>query len=869
MDKDTPDWIDNARTFIATGRREYLQMAQDKCRDPEIADFLGRQDVAGGGLVPPEAGTPLSEKLRSEAREKEAAVVYLLSIRLLALMADQTEQFDKESYEGVLSICNQAVVLSRENELSDCEALFTETLGVAAAKQHNWDQARQLLQHSLKIYRNLVETTSEIYRPDVVKTSNSLGVVLHDLREFAAARHVFEEALEIRRELAASQQQVYQPDVAGILTNLGAVLRDQREFGAARNAFSEALEIYRRLVETNPQLYRPDMATALNNVGLVLHDLREFAAACNACEDALKIYRELIASQPQIYRPYVALTLNNLADILRKQWEFAAAQDAIEESIKEYRELAASQLQIYRSYMAATLISLGNVLREQREFGAARDALAEASEILRDLAASQPQTHRQYVAMALNNLGDVLEEMGENEQALEQSFTVIAVVEEEASVGQLYLAKGNASAAYQRVLVSQLENGEKADVFRTLAAMNEGSVRALADNREHSLAASQELLSKIRHDESREVVLLVASNLGDNCYALSVIHSDGMEYSIWEDDDVDALFGEVLSVFDNDDTREADVRHKKILRLGVRLWERLPGFVREALDPTQEHDVLIVGDTFCNAFCWELLCFGVGENDWLGLHRSLVRYGGITAEALSRLERRSFGDGKSQATVFCPWDIPDENGRRLQSAEEESKRVESRLRMLGYELCPGGKVIFSREANHPELMRVVGSSPSIIHYSGHGAIVGNDEVLVVWDGSQKERAFFGRKDIALAKQLQGDGERLFPHGLLIVLNSCMTGKTRSHGGQREDLASSFLREGAEAVIASALPVFDRMGMSFGQMLYDRKYHNESGMAYTFGNVRRALEKRYRGHRIWPAWSLLTYHGNPYARLPHL
>lgn len=97
----------------------------------------------------------------------------------------------------------------------------------------------------------------------------------------------------------------------------------------------------------------------------------------------------------------------------------------------------------------------------------------------------------------------------------------------------------------------------------------------------------------------------------------------------------------------------------------------------------------------------------------------------------------------------------------------------------------------------------------------------------------------------------------------------MTGLTRSHGGQREDLASAFMREGAEAVIASALPVFDRMGKSFGQMLYDEDYHNDKGMAYTFADVRRALEKEYRGHRIWPAWSLLMYHGNPYAHLPHV
>ena len=76
-----------------------------------------------------------------------------------------------------------------------------------------------------------------------------------------------------------------------------------------------------------------------------------------------------------------------------------------------------------------------------------------------------------------------------------------------------------------------------------------------------------------------------------------------------------------------------------------------------------------------------------------------------------------------------------------------------------------------------------------------------------------------------------------------------------------------MREGAEAVIASAMPVFDVMGKTFGEMLFDPEYHNEKGMAYTFADVRKQLELQYRGTNLWPTWALLTYHGNPYAKLP--
>jgi len=221
MAKDTTDWVGHARTFIATGKKEYLQKAQDKCKDSEIAEFLKREDVAGKRQVSQDVLKALFEKLISQARKKEAAVIYLLGIRLPALMAESPEQLDADQYKIVSGACNQAAVISRENEFSECEAVFVITLGTAAAKQHNWDQARGLLDHSLRIYRELAASQPQIYRPDVATTLNNLGTVLSDQREFAAARDAYEEAVKEYRALAASQPQIYQPNVAGILNNLG------------------------------------------------------------------------------------------------------------------------------------------------------------------------------------------------------------------------------------------------------------------------------------------------------------------------------------------------------------------------------------------------------------------------------------------------------------------------------------------------------------------------------------------------------------------------------------------------------------------------------------------------------------------------
>ncbi|GAF71385.1 unnamed protein product [marine sediment metagenome] len=132
---------------------------------------------------------------------------------------------------------------------------------------------------------------------------------------------------------------------------------------------------------------------------------------------------------------------------------------------------------------------------------------------------------------------------------------------------------------------------------------------------------------------------------------------------------------------------------------------------------------------------------------------------------------------------------------------------------------------------------------------------------------------FGRKEILDIKEYlqyeQPDREKLLDQSL-VVLNSCLTGRTRSHGGQREDLAWTLLDEGAEVVIASPLPVYESMGTRLGVGLYDPELAPGSRcLGETFLHLRCLIERRYRGRHIWPAWSLLAYHGNPYTRLPHV
>ncbi len=621
------------------------------------------------------------------------------------------------------------------------------------------------------------------------------------------------------------------------LNNLGNVLRDERQFPAARKAYEEAAGIYRELAEVEPHIYRPYVATTLNNLGSVLREERQFPAARKACEEAGGIYRDLAEVEPHIYRPDVAMSLNNL----------------------------------------------GTVLSEERQFPAARKAFEEALEIRRELAAEEPPIYGPDVGMTLNNLGNVLEEMGLAQDAGKASLESVRGAE--AGVGDprsVHLGKGNAVAAYRRIARHFASEGSADRLFRTLGAMREGPVRALGDDPGEGLEAARDALEEAGRRVGQEIRILIPQGLTGDGLLMGVL--EVKERSLkWERADEfgkarSALFEQILKVFDKKGRRPYEEGAERIRELGKRAWDALPELVRETLCPEAKHDVLVSGDTYWAAFPWEALWCGGEEKEegFLGLRRHLARWGPLTAGGLGALGRKAFGKGKRTAAVLCPWNAVLE--RPLPYSRAEAEEIEERLNGAGYLLIPGGRALVGDQANAEAIKSVLGGNPSLIHYTGHGHIVGNEEVLLL-SGAPGEGKYsglpshFGREEIIAVRAGIERAGKLLEDGALVVLNSCLTGRTREFGGQREDLAWAFLEEGAGAVIASALPVLDDMGAAFGELLYfDRGGEEDSrGMAWRFAAARGFVERIWRHTKspYWPAWSLFTYHGNPYARLPHI
>ena len=778
-DAEMPEWVLQARGFIATGKHEFLTQAANACPDASVRQFLLCRELAEGLQVPEDAYEPLAKSLEASGRRVEATAVRLLGLHTVAKAADSPERHTREDSEFTAQVCNHAASLSQKAGFAECEAAFARTLGTRALELHQWQDAAGLLDHSLQLYRDLASREPAIYRPYVAGTLNNLGNVLSHMRQFPQARAAYEEGLPIYRDLASREPAIYRPDVAMTLNNLGNVLQEMRQFPQARAAYDEGLPIYRNLASREPAIYRPNLAATLNNLGNVLQGMRQFPQARAAYEEGLPIYRDLAGREPAIYRPYMAGTLNNL--------------------------------------------------------------------------------------------GNVLEELNEVEKAIEASRQAVEAAESAGgAAAHHHLAKGRASAAYRRVLADLSSRGDLDAVFRCLAAMREGPVLAFGRAAEHGLPGAGDQLSRVGRHVGQPVKILIVETLPREGLLLAILDARPPHLDVVRADAFaktgETLFSKIQAGFGREGDKDPSARNALIRQLAKDAWMSLPERIRDVLE-SDDHQVLISGNAYWTMFPWEALCLGDGEQDFLGLRRPLARWGPLTAGALAGLRRAHFGGGERTASVIAPWDTVPHH--LLLGTAIEAARASQSLSGLGYELRPGGRPWLGTAATAEVMNAVLRDPPAVIHFTGHGGIVGNEEVVLLWDPLREYEVFrYGRAQFEQLKAATGDPVgKLLPNGPLVVLNSCVTGRTRAHGGQREDLASALLAEGAAAVVASPLPIYDRVGLALGTRLYAQ---DGDGIGQTVLGIRRRLAATVCAQRprLWSAWMLIACHGNPYARLPH-
>jgi len=248
----------------------------------------------------------------------------------------------------------------------ELRAALTQTMGRVYRGLGLYEQARQLLEKSLRLYRETL--ADDDLR--IAYNLHNLASVLRDMSQNAAAEPLIREALAIQLKRGDTQNR----DYAAGLTNLGAYYEEREELDKAQELYEKSLKIKKSLPKTDPE----DLAKSLNNLGKLTQTRRDYKTAESYYQQSLEMRRKLAKGRPD---PDVALALNNLATLREDQDDLTAAEAL-------YQETLAMRRRLYKDdpspKVAISLGNLGHIREAQGDAAGAekfyREALAVADQ---------------------------------------------------------------------------------------------------------------------------------------------------------------------------------------------------------------------------------------------------------------------------------------------------------------------------------------------------------------------------------------------------------------------------------------------------------------------------------------------------------
>lgn len=753
------------------------------------------------------------------------------------------------------------------NDDSDWKRTLSDTLAhLAIAFRETGD-----LDQAVLVYSEILDLDTVLAREDrrymrvLAGTYGSRGNLFRKLRRFESARNDFESALSILPDHPSLLA-----DRGGTLLNLGAALRELREFARAREVLLKALTIFRQIAPASA-----DLALTLNNLGALFISLVQPTTAAKYLEEALQLWQQLSranSSTYQVHRQDVAMTLTNLANVSLHAQKSKDARRRIVDALAAYEALIQREPSVYLVNVAACHNTLAIAFTADGDLESARAHFEAALQLRRRLVSISPEGNTQAMANTLAGLGSVYYLQGESEHAVQAWIEAISTVERLVGMTAGHLKKGSIVSAYIGLLRHFVTTGDIEAGFSILAALREGNVCALNPVNRVLARDTAEALANSARNLNTEIGILIVQTLEDGSELFGFVNSMSTELHFSRPN---KEFGKIASELEKSIARAVERQGvhdpETILQLARAAWAALPDFIQDVLLPINGGVILLSGDQRWALFPWELLRFSDGADDCLGIHRVLARWSPLSATAIATLSGARAKRPQKTASILCPWNVP--GSPPLEGARQEAAQVAGILVDQGYALSPAGAPLMGRTAHAQALMEILGSGPTIIHYSGHGATVDGEECLVMWEkaapneNTAKYHAFFGKREVDEATKTQ---RRLSETTSLVVLNSCLTGNVRFFGGEREDLASAFLRWGAGAVVASAFPIEDSTGLKVGIAFYDSSVNRlveNVGQITQF--VRALVEKSLRGGPNWCTWALLCIHGNPFVKLPSM
>ncbi|MBK1611868.1 hypothetical protein CKO44_00085 [Rubrivivax gelatinosus] len=308
-------------------------------RHAEAVPFWRRAVILlepGGGVAWAEALGALAESLAFTGEYDEARALAQRSVDQLTADAPDSPELAQAQYR-LGEIMQELGDGSRAQSLFDAAlALQQRVLGEHAPQSgvtltaRGWSRLQQGdVPGAMSDYRRahaLLEAAGALWRADLARVVNDIGVVHENLGDYRGAVPFSEQALALREEAVGPDS----ASVAQSLNNLAGLYEALGEYDRAITLYSRSLAINERL--RGPE--HPEVASVLQNFALVHYRRGDYSEALSMAEKALAIDERAFGARHH----HVAMDLGTVAAIHRELGDYGAALQRAERAWELLRE---------------------------------------------------------------------------------------------------------------------------------------------------------------------------------------------------------------------------------------------------------------------------------------------------------------------------------------------------------------------------------------------------------------------------------------------------------------------------------------------------------------------------------------------------
>jgi tetratricopeptide (TPR) repeat protein len=226
--------------------------------------------------------------------------------------------FEQGRARAAVPLARAALQVRREF-LSGNHPAFGSSLSCLGMLYHDmgeYAKAQPLLEQARDLWKKLLTEN----HPDYAHSLNNLGMLYHATGDFRMALALFEEASDCYKQSLGENHAYY----ANSLNNLAALYHAMGDYNRALTLFERSRDLRRKLLGENDLAY----ANSLNNLAALYHDMGDHNKALTLYERARDLRRELLGEN----HPDYAKSLNNLAGLYMNMGDYNTALTLYEQA---------------------------------------------------------------------------------------------------------------------------------------------------------------------------------------------------------------------------------------------------------------------------------------------------------------------------------------------------------------------------------------------------------------------------------------------------------------------------------------------------------------------------------------------------------